>query len=155
MTDHDRELVVLGHTNADRRLLRAAGQSALGRDAELILLTIMPSKEFEERDRARLAIPHLDLPYSVGAAEEEGKRHANELAAETLGDLDVSYEAVSAVGREASIILDTAAEYGCSQIFLAGHRNNPWQHTTFDKVMTEIITKFDGPVTVMVEPRLD
>jgi nucleotide-binding universal stress UspA family protein len=90
------------------------------------------------------------MPYTVEAAEEEGERHARKLAREVLADLDVDYEVDSRVGREASIVLDVAAERDCSEVFLVGHRSGPWGHTTFDRVMEEVVDRFDGPVTVMM-----
>lgn len=155
MADTERGLVVLGFSETSRRLLRHAGRHAHGCDVELVLLTVMPTKEFQDRDRARLAIPKLDIPYTVGAAEEEGLRHAKRLTREVLSDLDVSYEVESRVGRKASLVVDVAAEHGCTEIFLAGHRNGRWQAATFDSVMTEVVTAFDGPVTVLMGPDVE
>lgn len=152
MPEHDRALVVIGFTEPDRRLLRHAGRQAQGCDMELVLLTIMPNKEFQERDQARLAIPRLEMPYTVGAAQDEGRQHARRLARDILASFDISYEIESRIGRKASLILDRAVANRCSQVFLAGHRNSPWQNDTFDQVMTEVVTEFDGPVTVIVDP---
>ncbi len=155
MTERRRALVVLGYTGTARRLLRHAGEHAAGCDLDLVLLTVMPSAEFQARDLARLRIPHLDMPYTVEAAQDEGARHARQLAREVFADLDVDYEVDSRVGREASTVLDVAAERDCSEVFLVGHRNGPWGHTTFDRVMEEVIDRFDGPVTVMMGEELE
>lgn len=155
MTDRNRALVVVGFTDMARRLLRHAGNHAQGCDVELVLLAVMPDEEFQERDRTRLAIPELDMPYTVGAAEEEGQRHAKKLAREVLSGLDVSYEVESRVGRRAGLVVDRAVALECTEIFLAGYRNGPWAHSTFDRVMTEVVTDFDGPVTVMMNPEPD
>jgi nucleotide-binding universal stress UspA family protein len=152
MAERRRALVVLGHTGTARRLLRHAGEHAAGCGVELVLLSVMPSEEFQARDWARLRIPRLDMPYTVEAAEEEGERHGRRLAKEVLGDLDVDYEVDARVGRKASLILGVAEEHGCSEVFLSGRRNGPWDHTTFDRVMEEVIDRFDGPVTVVIEP---
>ena len=152
MTETERALVVVGFTEMARRLLRHAGEHGQGCGVELVLLAIMPDKEFQDRDQARLTIPHLDMPYTVGAAEEEGERHAKQLAREVISDLDVSYDVESHVGRQASLVLDRAAERDCTEIFMAGYRNGRWQNATFDRVMTEVVTEFDGPVTVMMSP---
>jgi len=152
MAERRRALVVLGHTGTARRLLRHAGEHAAGCEVELVLLSVMPSEEFQARDWARLRIPQLEMPYTVEAAEEEGERHGRRLAREVLGDLDVDYEVDARVGRKASLILDVADEHRCSEVFLAGHRSGPWDHTTFDRVMEEVIDRFDGPVTVVIEP---
>lgn len=154
MTDRRRALVVLGYTETARRLLRHAGEHAEGCGLDLILLAVMPSAEFQARDWARLRIPELDMPYTVEAAQEEGERHGRHLAREVLTDLDVDYEVDSRVGRKASLILDVAEEHGCSEVFLAGHRNGPWGGTTFDRVMEEVVERFDGPVTVVMDPEL-
>jgi nucleotide-binding universal stress UspA family protein len=152
MTDRRRALVVLGHTGTGRRLLRHAGEHAQGCGVELVLLSVMPSAEFQARDWARLRIPQLDTPYTVEVAEDEGERHGRRLARETLDGLDVDYVVDARVGRAASLILDVAAEYDCAELFLSGRRNGPWEHTTFDRVMEEVIDRFDGPVTVLMEP---
>ncbi|UTF54736.1 universal stress protein [Natronosalvus rutilus] len=155
MIDHNRALVVLGFSETSRRLLEYAGRHAQECDVELILLTIMPTSEFQERDRARLAIPHVEKSYTVGEAEEEGVRHAKRLAREALEGFDVSYEIESHVGRQASLVLERARDRDCSTIFMAGHRNGPWQNTTFDNVMAEVVSAFEGPVTVMMGPERD
>lgn len=155
MTERRSALVLVGYTETARRLLRHAGEHAAGCDLDLVLLTVMPSAEFQARDWARLRIPHLDMPYTVEAAEEEGERHAKRLAREMLADLGVDYEVESRVGRTASLVLDVAAEHDGSEVFVTGHRNGPWGHTTFDRVMEEVIDRFDGPVTVMMGPELE
>jgi nucleotide-binding universal stress UspA family protein len=155
MANTERALVVVGFTDMARRILRHAGEHAQGCNVELVLLAIMPDKEFQDRDRMRLAIPKLDMPYTVGAAEDEGERHAKQLASEVFSDLDVSYDVESRVGRQASLVLDRAAARDCSEIFMAGYRNGPWHNSTFDRVMTEVATEFDGPVTVIINPDPD
>lgn len=150
-----RALVVVGYTDPARRLLRHAGEHAAGCDLELVLLSIMPTREFQERDSARLAIPKLELPYTVEAAQDEGERHTRRLAREVLDGLDVIWTVDSRVGRTASLILDAADDHGCSEIHLVGHRNGLWQQTPFDDVLVEVVTGFDGPVTVLMgeDPR--
>ena len=147
--------MVLDYTGTARRLLRHAGEHAAGCDLDLVLLTVMPSAEFQARDWSRLRIPHLDMPYTVEAAQDEGARHARKLAREVLADLGVDYEVDSRVGGEANIVLDVAAERDCSEVFLVGHRSGPWGHTTFDRVMEEVVDRFDGPVTVMMGEELE
>ncbi|MEF8790862.1 MAG: universal stress protein [Haloarculaceae archaeon] len=154
MVERRSALVLVGYTEPARRLLRHAGEHARGCGLDLVLLSVMPSREYQARDLSRLQIPHLDLPYTVEAAQDEGARHARRLAREVLGDLDVDYEIESRVGREASLVLDVAAEHGCSELFLVGHRNGPWEQTTFDRVMEEVIDRFDGPVTVVMGEEL-
>lgn len=152
MSTARRALVVLGYSETARRLLRHAGEHAQGCGVDLVVLTVMPTEEFQDRDWARLRIPRLDTPYTVGAAEEEGARHARRLVREVLGDLELDYEIESRVGRTASLILDVAAEHDCSELFLAGRRGGPWADTTFDRVVTEVVETFDGPVTVLMGP---
>lgn len=92
----------------------------------------------------------------LGNTETERRllRHAGEHAQGCGVDLvllDISWEVDSGVGRKASLILERATGHGCSQVFLAGYRNSAWGNTTLDRVLTEVVTAFDGPVTVMVD----
>lgn len=155
MTERQSALVVLGDTRTARRLLRHAGERAKASGLCLVLLSVMPSEEFQARDWARLRIPELDVRYTVEAAEDEGERHGERLAREVLDGLGVEYVVDARVGRKASIVLDVADEYDCSEVYLSGRHNGPWGHTTFDRVMEEVVDRFDGPVTVMVEPDED
>lgn len=155
MTETERALVVVGFTETGRRLLRHAGEHASGCDVELVLLSVMPTAEFQDRDRARLGIDFRGEAFTVGTAEAEGVHQATALVRELFADLDVSYEVEGRVGRKATLILDQAAAHECTEVFLAGHRNSRWNTSTFDRVMTEVVTGFDGPVTVMMGPELD
>jgi len=64
--------------------------------------------------------------------------------------LDISWEVDSGVGRKASLILERATGRPLAGV-PGGPRNSAWGNTTFDRVLTEVVTAFDGPVTVMVD----
>lgn len=155
MADRRSALVLVGCADPARRLRRHAGEHARGCDLDLVSLSVVPSREYQARDLARLRIPHLDMPCTVEAARDEGARHARRLARDALGDLDVDDGIESRVGRKASPVLDVAAEHGCSELFLVGHRDGPWEQTTFERVMEEVSDRFDGPVTVVVGEELE
>jgi nucleotide-binding universal stress UspA family protein len=143
-----RGLVVVTPTDRSRELVREAGAFAEGVGAKLILLAVTPEDEYEETQSAVADIGSDDVVYGLEQAEESAERLARRVANETLGDLDVEYEIVGAVGREARRILGVAEERDCDHLFIAGRRRSPTGKALFGDLTQRILLNFDGHVTV-------
>jgi nucleotide-binding universal stress UspA family protein len=146
----NRALVVIGPTDGTKRIVREAGEFAQGTGAELVLLAVKPEAEYEET-QAAVAGLNADVVYTLEQAEESASRLARTVASETLADLDVEYEVVGTVGREADRILGTAAEEECDHVFIAGRRRSPTGKALFGDLTQRVLLNFDGPVTVLLE----
>ena len=143
-------LVVVTPGERGRRLLREAGAYAAGTGAELVLLTVVPEREFEEKRRAVAGIGSSDAVYTLEQAEESAERGAMTLADEELTGVDVTYRPVGTVGREADAILDVARSEGVDHIFLGGRKRSPTGKALFGDVAQTVLLSFDGPVTVVM-----
>ncbi|SFR52594.1 universal stress protein [Halogeometricum limi] len=143
-------LVVVTPGERGRRLVREAGAYAEGTDTELVLLTVVPEDEFEERRRAVASIGSSDAIYSLEQAAEAGEREAMEIADDVLGDVDVNYRPIWTVGREADTILDVAEQEGVDHVFLGGRRRSPTGKALFGDVAQKVLLSFDGPVTLVM-----
>lgn len=143
-------LVVVTPGERGRRLLREAGQYAAATDAELVLLTVIPEQEFEEKRRAVASIGSSDAVYTLEQAEESAERGAMALADEELAGVDVSCRPVGTIGREAAAILDVAREEGVDHVFLGGRKRSPTGKALFGDVAQTVLLNFGGPVTVVM-----
>ncbi|ADQ66345.1 universal stress protein [Halogeometricum borinquense] len=143
-------LVVVTPGKRGRRLIREAGEYATGTDTELVLLTIIPEDEFEEKRRAVSEIGSSDAIYTLEQAEGTAEREAMEIADDVLSELNVSYRAVSTVGRKADTILDVAETEGVDHVFLGGRRRSPAGKALFGDVAQKVLLTFEGPVTLLM-----
>jgi nucleotide-binding universal stress UspA family protein len=150
-----RALVVVTPGNRGRRLLREAGEYAEGTDTELVLLTVVPEEEFEEKRRAVAGIGSSDAVYTLEQAEESAEREATAVADDALAGLDVSYHTVGTIGREADAILDVADSEGAEHVFLGSRRRSPAGKALFGDVAQTVLLEFDGPVTLLMGEDVD
>ncbi|SFR60604.1 Nucleotide-binding universal stress protein, UspA family [Halogeometricum rufum] len=150
-----RALVVVTPGNRGRRLLREAGAYAEGTDTELVLLTVVPEEEFEEKRRAVAEIGSSDAVYTLEQAEESAEREATTVADDALAGLDVSYHAVGTIGREADAILDVADSEDAEHVFLGSRRRSPAGKALFGDVAQTVLLEFDGPVTLLMGEDVD
>jgi nucleotide-binding universal stress UspA family protein len=150
-----RALVVVTPGNRGRRLLREAGAYAEGTDTELVLLTVVPEEEFEEKRRAVAGIGSSDAVYTLEQAEDSAEREATAVADDALAGLDVPYHAVGTIGREADAILDVADSEGAEHVFLGSRRRSPAGKALFGDVAQTVLLEFDGPVTLLMGEDVD
>lgn len=147
-----RALVAVRPTKLSERLVREAGELAAGVDAEIILMSTIPTQDYEKQRRALAEIRELDSGHSIEQAEEALERATGRLARKTFTDLDVSYELVGKVGREVRGILAEAKERDCDHIFLTGRRRSPTGKAVFGDATQSVLLNFDGPATVLLGP---
>jgi nucleotide-binding universal stress UspA family protein len=145
----ERALAVVTQDERSKQVVREAGQLAAGVDAPLLLLTVLPEEEYE-RKREAMESAGGTTPYTLSQAEQSARRTAQSVAKEVLGDVDVDFQVLGAVGREASTILGVAEEERVDHIFMAGRRRSPTQKAVFGDLTQRILLNFDGVVTVLL-----
>ena len=147
----ERALAVVDADESTKALVREAGELAAAVGAELALLHVTSSDEYEETRQKMESIPNSPVGYSAEKAREGAEDFAADVGREVLEGIDVSYEAVGRVGDEQSEILAAADEYDCDHLFIAGEKRSPTGKALFGDLTQSIILNFDGPVTVVTE----
>lgn len=145
-----RSLVVVSPTERGRNLLREAGELAAGTGAELVLLSVTPEDEYEDRYESVAEGSDGEFRYTVPQAETSAARVAASMAAAVLDGLDVEYRVVGEVGREAKVILEVAESEDVDHIFVAGRRRSPTGKMLFGDLVQTVLLSFDGPVTCLL-----
>jgi hypothetical protein len=92
-------LVHLTGTEIDHRLVREAGRHLAGTGGKLVLVNILPSEEFTERQQAYASISALPA-YTLDQAKESRRQRAHQIGRHALEPLEIDYTAVAMVGRE-------------------------------------------------------
>jgi len=133
-----------------KEVVREAGQLAGGVGAELVLLTVLPQDEYNKKREAMAGVGSEKVVYTLSQAEQSAKQTARSVASEVLADVDVDYEVLGAVGREADTILQVADDEGVDHLFLSGRRRSPTGKALFGDLTQEILLTFEGPVTVLL-----
>lgn len=147
----ERALAVVDAEESTKALVREAGELAAAVGAELVLLHVTSPDEYEETRQTMEQIPNNPVGYSAEKAREGAKDFAADIGREVLEGVDLSYEAVGAVGDEQTKILETAEEYDCDHLFIAGEKRSPTGKALFGDLTQSIILNFAGPVTVVTE----
>jgi len=144
-----RPMAVVTDDERSKKVVREAGELAAGVGVELVLLTIIPQEEYE-RKREAMEDAGSTMPYTFSQAEQNARRTARSVADEVLDDVDVEYEVLGAVGREAHTIMEVAREEGVDHIFMAGRRRSPTQKALFGDLTQRVLLNFEGTVTVLL-----
>ncbi|WP_435181607.1 universal stress protein [Halorussus sp. AFM4] len=147
----DRALAVVDADASTKRLVREAGELAAAVGAELVLLHVTTDEEYEDKRKAMESVPDRSVVYSAPEAREGAEQFAADVGREALDGVDVSWEAVGAVGDEQEQILRTAEGRDCDHLFIAGENRSPAGKALFGDLTQSIILNFDGPVTVVTE----
>lgn len=147
----ERALAVVDAEESTKALVREAGELAAAVDASLVLLHVTTDDEYEEKRQTMESIPNNAVGYSEEKAREGAEAFAADIGREALDGIDVSWEAVGALGNEQTEILDAAERYDCDHLFIAGKKRSPAGKALFGDLTQSIILNFDGPVTVVTE----
>ncbi|XVH33057.1 universal stress protein (plasmid) [Haloferacaceae archaeon DSL9] len=141
-------LVSISDPVRDRQLVRRAGEYAVGTGGKLVLLSVMPSEEFSERQYTSAKIRHLP-EYTIEQAEEARQRTASDVARKALAALRLEYTAVGTVGAQTTQILNVAHRFDCGHIFVR-ERSQSGIDRLFGRDPNQAIRRqFDGLVTVL------
>lgn len=147
-------LVVADAADGVDRITREAGELAAGVDASLVLLHVTTEEEYEDKRDAMADVAGLEGgSYDVSQASEGAKQFADDLAQQVLRNIDVEYEAVGAVGDKYEKVMQTAADYDCDHIFIAGRKRSPSGKAIFGDVPQRVILNFSDPVTVLTQEK--
>ncbi|WP_410766667.1 universal stress protein [Haloferax sp. DFSO60] len=146
----ERALVVVTPDERSKRILREAGAFASGSGAELIILTILPDKEFERTRSALAKVNSSDVVYGIDQATNSAARKAKQLAREALDGINVDYRVIADIGPEEDTILETARWEACDHLFISGRRRSPTGKLISRDVTQKVMLNFDGPVTVLL-----
>ncbi|NEU58187.1 universal stress protein [Halorussus sp. MSC15.2] len=147
----ERALAVVDAEESTKALVREAGELAAAVDASLVLLHVTTDDEYEEKRQTMESIPNDAVGYSEEKAREGAEAFAADIGREALDGIDVSWEAVGALGNEQTEILDAAERYDCDHLFIAGKKRSPAGKALFGDLTQSIILNFTGPVTVVTE----
>ena len=147
----ERALAVVDAEESTKALVREAGELAAAVGAELVLLHVTSSDEYENKRKTMEEIPDVRARYSAKQALDGAEQFAEDIGREVLEGIDVSYQSVGAVGDEQTKILEIAEEYDCDHLFIAGEKRSPTGKAIFGDLTQSIILNFDGPVTVVTE----
>ena len=147
----ERALAVVDAEESTKALVREAGELAAAVGAELVLLHVTSSDEYESKRKTMEDIPDVRARYSAKQALDGAEQFADDIGREVLEGIDVSYQSVGAVGDEQTRILEIADEYDCDHLFIAGEKRSPTGKALFGDLTQSIILNFDGPVTVVTE----
>ena len=147
----DRALAVVNADESTKSLVREAGELAAAVGAELVLLHVTTTEEYEDKRQSMEAIPNYQVHYSAEQARQGAEQFAEDIGREVLDGVGVAHEAVGAVGDEQNEILRIADERDCGHLFVAGEKRSPAGKAIFGDLTQSIILNFDGPVTVVTE----
>ena len=141
-------LVHLTGTDADQRLVREAGRYVTGSGGELVLVSVLSSSEFVERQRSYASLSALPT-YTLNQAKESRRQRAHRTGRRALESLGIDYTAVGMVGDETDSLLTAARRHDCGHLFLVERRRSLLRRFLVRNFGPEIAHKFDGLVTVL------
>lgn len=146
-------LVVLEDADRDRELLERANEFAAGGDADLVLLALITSEEYEEVAETLDTIGQVEhTTYDESAILDGVSGDIDDLAADVLGDA-VDYELRVEVSDDdqAERIITVADDTGSDHVFLPGRRRSPTGKAVFGDRTQRVILDFGGYVTVAMD----
>lgn len=144
----ERILAVVDTSDAAKDLVREAGEVAAGMDAGLVLLHVTTEEAYSARRGAMETLPNTAASYTTDDAREGATQFASDIGREVLAGMDVEYDAVGALGDEASEVLRVAEEYDCDHVYLTGRQRSPAGKALFGDTTQRVVLEFDGYVTV-------
>ena len=145
-------LVVADASEGTDRLMREAGELAAGVDASLVVLHVTTDDEYEENRKAMADVTGIEGgSYDISQASEGAKQFATDVAEQMLRNIDVEYESVGAIGNRFEKIMQTARDYDCDHIFIAGRNRSPSGKAIFGDTAQKVILNFADPVTVLTQ----
>lgn len=145
--------VVFDDTDEHRRLLREAAGTAVGEDADLLVLTFVTPEDIEEDLETLDSIGRAEgVDYSDRTLVEGLQQTVDEQVASVLDGRDVDYEVrVIELGTGESAadrILELGDSEGFDHVFLLGRRRSPTGKAVFGDTAQSVILNFEGFVTV-------
>lgn len=115
-------LAVVDGTERTDHPLRAAAERAEREGAGLVVLNVTPESTYRGRQDAIAGVPGVareGYGYTVEQAETAARRSAERTARHVVGDREVVWSPVGAVGTPAAVVLAVAADFDCGEIVIA------------------------------------
>lgn len=148
-----KKLVVVERDGAANYNLTDAVRAADGDGSSLVVLHVMDQNEYNDRRGAICQVNGLSgegYTFTIDQAEAEAAIVAERTAWAAVGNSDVEYDAVGAVGPRLRTILRSAAEHDCEEIVVPETSPRWWGlFGHFDRSLTK---GFDGTVTRVPAP---
>lgn len=119
-------LVSVNETVSNDYVMMQAIDQAQRDDATLVVAYVMPMALYESRQQAVGASPNLredGFSYTMDQAQAQATAVAARAAHTAVGDSDVDYVVVGAVGNLGHTLLELAEEYECGTIILPEERS--------------------------------
>lgn len=146
-------LVAVDGTESNAHLMEAAIERAETQGGTLVVLYAMTPRLFEARQwslAGQADLRHDGLTYSTAQARTDARAVAERTAKEAIGDRDVPYTAVGAIGKLVPTVLAVAAENGCETVMLA--EEGSWWRRRLGLADRRIARRFDGTVVRVPRP---
>ncbi|ESP90027.1 universal stress protein [Candidatus Halobonum tyrrellensis] len=147
----ERVLAVVDTTDVAKELVREAGSLAEGMDAKLVLVHVTTEEAYTARRGAMESLPNSAASYTHDDARRGATEFARDIGDEVFAGTEVEYDAVGALGDEATEVLGVAEEYDCDYVFLTGRQRSPAGKALFGDTTQRVVLDFDGYVTVKTE----
>ena len=146
-------LAVVDGTERTNHTLRAAVERADRENAGLVVLNVTPEGAYwRKQDAIERAGARTGEGYrwTTRQAEESAKHAAERSARVVVGDRDVDWIAVGAVGVPRKVTLRVAAEYDCDEILVSASKSRWFDlRRSFEQ---KVAAAFDGTVTAVPDP---
>ena len=126
MTDTNNILVAVDSTDSNGYVMERAIESARLEESTLVVAHVMSTAQFDDHLGAIGTIPELrkdGATFTVDQARERARAVATRAARAAVGDLDIAYVTVGAVGQVDATLLEIADQHDCGTIMLAEQRS--------------------------------
>ncbi len=146
----DRILAVIDNTDRSLELLSDMESVAAGIGAELLVLSLLTTEEFDEHAEVMAAIERTERTTFTQNPREAAAHLGRQAIEDELGSVayDELLGAVCDEDDRADEVLEIAADHGVDHIAIVGRRRSPTGKAIFGDVAQGVILNFDGYVTV-------
>ncbi|WP_435365719.1 universal stress protein [Haloarchaeobius sp. DYHT-AS-18] len=145
----DRGLVLIEESDDHRRLLSEAVEHAVGAGADLVLLTTMTEKQFEDDAETLESIGRSEnTNYDSNTVLDGAVADIEAFAGDHIPDDVESTVVARMTDRPAKALLDVADKRDCDHVFVLGERRSPTGKALFGDVAQQVALNFDGYVTL-------
>lgn len=147
MTNTNNILVAVDSTDSNDYVMERAIEEANREEATLVVAHVMSTAQFDDRRWAIRTIPELQkdgFTFTVDQARARARLIATRVARAAVGDLNIAYVTVGAVGQIDATLLEIADEHDCGTIMLAEQRS--WWRRRLEWGHRELARMFEGRV---------
>lgn len=126
MTNTNNILVAVDSTDSNDYVMERAIEEAHREEATLVVAHLMSTAQFDDHHGEIRTIPELQkdgFTFTVDQARARARVIATQVARAAVGDLDIDYVTVGAVGQIDATLLEIADEHDCATIMLAEQRS--------------------------------